>query len=154
MNNLEINRILRAHHKTKNIFITSSPCNIPPYSSRYPYALVMNTDDSRGSGIHWIAMYVTSSDTVESFDPSGLPPNECISRFLRKFKEVKQNPYHLQAFNSSVCGHYCVYFIIRRCSGDSFASIIKRLHEMGDIRDSYVREYVSQLEQCLIPTFS
>lgn len=154
MNNFEINQILRSHFRTKNLFLESVPCDSGPSNKQtYPYALVMNTDFSGGRGIHWVAIFAISEKSVEYFDSYGMPPNKCISAFLKKFDTVKRNHIRLQSYLSSVCGHYCIYFIVRRSYGESFENIIKGLKDLGDIRDSYIREYTNQLEQCLRPFY-
>jgi hypothetical protein len=153
MNNHEINRILRSHHLTRKIFLAAAPCNVPANIKKYPYALILNTDDSSGPGRHWIAIYAVSPSLVEFFDPAGMPPNECQKKFLKNFKTIIKNNKQLQSFYSSVCGHYCIYFIIKRCYGETFTNIINTLDRMGEVRDSYVREYISQLEQCITSQF-
>jgi len=155
MNNYEINQILKSHSRTKSIFLESLPCDKGPNNEQhYPYALVMNTDFSGGRGIHWIAIFALSDRSVEYFDSYGMPPNKCIySKFLQKFASIKRSEIRLQSYLSSVCGHYCVYFIVRRCYGETFENIIKGLRDMGEIRDSYVREYTNQLQKCLIPYY-
>ena len=61
----------------------------------YPAAIVCNTHDSDRPGEHWVAMYVDNERRGDYFDSYGLQP--------------------LQSPLSTVCGQYCVAFLMFRC---------------------------------------
>ena len=61
-------------------------------------------------GTHWIALFVKPKYTVY-FDSFGV---ECISKEIKKFignKDIKANIFRLQAYDSIMCGYFCIEFI-------------------------------------------
>jgi hypothetical protein len=150
MNNLQIDKILKVHPSSKRIFIETMPCDKSPQEVQsYPYAYVLNTDYSVGPGIHWVALFVLSEDQAEYFDSFGMPPNDCIKKFLEKFQIIKRSTIRLQAYSSSVCGQYCIYFMIRRCAGERFEKIINTLKNINaNNRDAFIRQYANLIEKC------
>ena len=69
-------------------------------------------------GTHWVALYVNDSN-VTYFDSFG---EEHIPKKIRKLignKNVITNVYRLQAYNSIVCGYFCIRFIDFMLKGKS-----------------------------------
>ena len=145
----QIDKIISHHPITKNIFIKTVPCDTHVQSDKFPYALVMNTDDSKKPGVHWTAIYVTSSTKAEYFDSYGELPNPCISKYLEKFPTVKLIKHSIQSPFSTACGQFCCIFIIKRASGIPFEDIIKYFHDLGDERDKYVEYIVRKIAKKL-----
>ena len=67
-------------------------------------------------GAHWIALYV-NGDNMTYFDSFGV---EHIPREVKEFttnKHITRNIYRIQAYNSTMCGYFCmgfIYFILTR----------------------------------------
>jgi hypothetical protein len=141
MNELQINKILRRHPRTRGVFIRCAPADKIPITDYYPYAAVLNTDKSSRSGQHWVAVYVPSKDVVEYFDSYGDLPNEDIASYLCRYPEVKRSIQPLQSLFSNVCGQFCIYFVIQRCLGRRYEDIIRLLRRLKD-PDKYVAQYV------------
>ena len=59
---------------------------------------------------HWIALYVHNGD-VTYFDSSGVEhiPKE-IKTFINN-KNIKTNIFRIQAYDSIMCGYFCIGFI-------------------------------------------
>ena len=60
--------------------------------------------------IHWIAIYV-NAENVTYFDSFGV---EYIPKEIKKFignKNIITNIYRIQAYNSIMCGYFCIGFI-------------------------------------------
>ena len=59
--------------------------------------------------IYWIALFVKPKYTVY-FDSFGIEhiPKE-INKFIRN--DIKSNIFRLQAYDSIMCGYYCIEFI-------------------------------------------
>ena len=142
MNTDQINKILRQNVLTAETFLGCAPSDKIPITDLYPYAVVVNTDDSSRPGEHWVALYVPSEDTVEYFDSYGDEPNENLSHYIGLFPDVKRSEESLQSLFSKVCGQYCIYFVIQRCLGRSFDDIVAHLRELIN-PDFYVARYVS-----------
>jgi hypothetical protein len=66
----------------------------------------------------------------EFFDSLGRAPERYHERF-RNILKVNGPDYELcsdslQADGSNVCGHYCIYFVVRRYSGVRIKTLLKR----------------------------
>lgn len=93
-----------------------------PVIRTFPKSFVFNTDPSHKPGKHWIAVIV-HSDRVEYFDATGKPP--VIHTYLAKLgKPVIYNNHRIQSTHSIACGYFCVDFLLRRSSGESFCEIL------------------------------
>ena len=83
----------------------------------YPAAIVCNTHDSDRPGEHWVAMYVDTERRGDYFDPYGLEPQHIeFTNFMTEHcSEWAPNDRTLQSPMSTVCGQYCVAFLMFRC---------------------------------------
>ena len=73
-------------------------------------AYVTNLDEYSDIGNHWIALYVQNND-VTYFDSFGVEhiPEE-IKTFISN-KNIKTNIFRIQAYDSIMCGYFCIGFI-------------------------------------------
>ena len=73
-------------------------------------AYVINLDEYADVGTHWIALYAKNNEVIY-FDSFGVEhvPNE-IKRFIGH-KDIKKNIFRIQAYNSIICGYFCIGFI-------------------------------------------
>ena len=81
-------------------------------------AYVINLDEYRDIGTHWVALYV-NNQTATYFDSFGV---EHIPREIMKFitrKEIITNIYRIQEYDSVMCGYFCIGFINFMCNGKS-----------------------------------
>ena len=71
---------------------------------------VTNLDEYSDIGIHWILLYVKNND-ITYFDSFGVVhiPKEIIKLIGRK--NVIVNVFRIQAFDSIMCGYFCIGFI-------------------------------------------
>ena len=72
-------------------------------------AYVINLDEYHDIGTHWVALYVNNK-TITYFDSFGV---EHIPRKIMKFIARKKiiNIYRIQAYDSIMCGYFCIGFI-------------------------------------------
>ena len=72
--------------------------------------LVINLDEYSDTGTHWVALYV-NNNCVTYFDSFGLEhiPKE-IKTFINN-KNIKTNIFRIQAYDSIMCGYFCIGFI-------------------------------------------
>ena len=70
-------------------------------------AYVINLDEYENTGTHWIALFVKPKCT-NYFDSFGIDyiPKE-IKRAIGN-KEIKANIFRIQAYDSIMCGYYCI----------------------------------------------
>ena len=74
-------------------------------------AYVINLDEYSDIGTHWIALYVNKK-TVTYFDSFGVDriPKE-IKKFINNNKSIIANIFRTQAYDSVMCGYFCIGFI-------------------------------------------
>ena len=73
-------------------------------------AYVINLDEYCDIGTHWVALYVNNK-IATYFDSFGV---EYIPREIMKFitrKKIITNIYRIQAYDSIICGYFCIGFI-------------------------------------------
>ena len=75
-------------------------------------AYVINLDEYSDIGTHWVALYVHNNN-VTYFDSFGV---EHIPKEIRTFtfignKNIKTNIFRIQAYDSIMCGYFCIGFI-------------------------------------------
>ena len=71
---------------------------------------VINLDEYEDTGTHWIALYVKNKKVVY-FDSFGV---EHVPKEINKFignNNAENNIFRIQAFDSIMCGYFCVEFI-------------------------------------------
>ena len=72
---------------------------------------VINLDEYSDIGTHWIALYVNTKG-VTYFDSFGVAhiPKE-IKNFINSNKNIIANISRIQAYDSVMCGYFCIGFI-------------------------------------------
>ena len=71
---------------------------------------MINLHEYADTGTHWIALYAKDNE-VSYFDSFGV---EYIPKEIKKFtgqKNIKTNIFRIQAYNSIICGYFCILFI-------------------------------------------
>ena len=89
---------------------------LPEVVSTYPSNThVCNTHDSDQPGEHWVAMYV--EEIGDYFDQYGQKPQHAeFTNFMNAHcSQWSPNDRMLQSPISTVCGQYCVAFLMFRC---------------------------------------
>ena len=71
---------------------------------------IINLDEYSDIGTHWIVFYAQNNDPTYS-DSFGIEyiPKE-IGTFIGN-KNTKTNIFRIQAYDSIICGYYCIRFI-------------------------------------------
>ena len=71
---------------------------------------VINLDEYSDIGTHWVDLYVSNND-VTYFDSFGI---EHIPKEIKTFvgnKNIKANIFRIQAYDSIMCGYFCIEFM-------------------------------------------
>ena len=80
-------------------------------------AYIINLDEYSDIGTHWVALYVSQAspedvkNNVTYFNSFGVEhiPKE-IKTFINN-KNIKTNIFRIQAYDSIMCGYFCIGFI-------------------------------------------
>ena len=90
--------------------------NLPKTIKRSAY--VINLDQYANIGTQWIALYVKNKKLIyfDSFDIEHVP-KEIIK--LIKNKDIIANIFRLQAYDSIMCGYFCIKFLDYMFKGKS-----------------------------------
>ena len=75
------------------------------------WAYVINLDEYSKIGTHWVALYVHIDD-VAYFDSFGIEhiPKD-IKTFIGRSLSITTNIFRIQAYDSIMCGYFCIGFI-------------------------------------------
>lgn len=123
MDDNQIDRILHHHPCTKYSFLGVFGCDMLPklVTRNRPVCLVANLSKILSTGTHWIAIYLHKDGTGEYFDSFGRSPAKVFKDFMNKNARNGwvYNERKLQSLISTVCGGYCIIYLIRRCQNDS-----------------------------------
>ena len=149
MNTLQIERLLKKDLKSKAIF--KKVCALDQLEKpTFPSANIINSDPSSEPGEHWVAVYFDKRGRGEYFDSYGLPP---ILVGLESYMDVYSlsgwiyNRKTLQAYFSSFCGHYCVYFILFRCRGVPLHAIVSDFTSNLTENDRSISRFIHNVSQ-------
>ena len=105
LTNFEIQEYYQNEPRFNGVFSRDNLPNIIKNS-----AYVINLDEYHDIGTHWIALYVNNK-IVTYFDSFGV---EHIPKEIMKFidhKKIITNIYRIQAYDSIMCGYFCIGFI-------------------------------------------
>ena len=101
---MEIQKYYQNERRFNGVF---SPDNLQKIKDR---AYIINLDEYSDIGTHWVALHVNNND-VTYFDSFGVEhiPKE-IKTFINN-KNIKTNIFRIQAYDSVMCGYFCIGFI-------------------------------------------
>ena len=109
MNSQEIQSVLAHVPGFRGVF----PLDQLPHGLRANDSFVFNLDSSNLPGTHWLAVKIDSHLHAFLFDPLAFPANRKICRHLLNYVvSIRVCKEPSQSLNSSLCGEYCVDFII------------------------------------------
>ena len=113
LTNFEIQEYYQNESRFNGVF---SRDNLPNSTKNGAY--VINLDKYHDIGTHWVAFYVNNK-IVTYFDSFGVEhiPKE-IMKFIAR-KNIITNIYRIQAYDSIMCGYFCIGFINFMFNGKS-----------------------------------
>ena len=105
LTNIEISEYYASEPRFSGVY---SRNNLPKKIKKGTY--VINLDEYENTGTHWIAFFVKTNE-ANYFDSFGIEhiPNK-INKFIGN-KNIKSNIFRLQAYDSIMCGYYCIELI-------------------------------------------
>ncbi len=117
---------------------------------------IVNLDKSTSSGSHWVALYFSSDGKGEYFDSFGLPPMlpSIISFLNANSLSYSFNTKRLQHLRTAVCGQYCVYYLILRCSNMPMLRIVSYFNPNDFLNnDRYVLNFIKRVMSMYLPLY-
>lgn len=110
--------------------------------NKFPSCYIANTDPSHKPGTHWVAVYFDEYGKAEFFCSYGKSPkNYNFDAWIEK--QAKSWQYHqtkLQGDWSSVCGQYCLVYLLHRLRNISIKDFFSK---DCDLNDSWVNDFIS-----------
>lgn len=160
MDGLTLDTLMRRDKHVAPLFEGVFAANtLPRKLEKCPALLICNTDPISKPGSHWVAFYIDKHGVGEYWDSYGMPP--LVSqhkKFLQRHcKKWTYNHTCLQALDSSVCGEYCVLYLVHRAHGYSLHSFIRKLFKSDPVKnDDIVRRLFKRMfgrkRGCVIPS--
>ena len=92
-------------------------------------AYAINLDDYSDIGTHWVALYINNKD-VTYFDSFGV---EHISKEIKTFinnNNIKTNIFRIRAYDSIMCGYFCIGFVDFMLKGKTLTKIQIFFHQI------------------------
>ncbi len=155
MNSKQLLRVLKSDSYTRARLGGVFPADQLPVIHSYPYVLICNTDTKDLPGAHWLAIYFDSNRRAEFFDSYGLPLafyGHFFEQFLRKNSVgFTHNSKCLQSLMSTVCGQFCIFYLIHRSRGVSLEKIISVFTEDPFINDELVHDFIKERYDVDVP---
>lgn len=120
------------YKKFGGIYSKDELADITPENKFY----IVNMDDSKGPGSHWVLVYNCRPKQIMYFDSYGVPPPEEVLRFMRRArtsgtksdrsprKKLFYNTLQIQTFDDDHCGYYVAYVAKMLMDRRSFLDII------------------------------
>ena len=113
LTNIEINEYYKNEPRFNGVY---SRNNLPNKIKKR--ACVINLDKYENTSTHWVSLFVKAKYTVyfDSFGVEHIPKE--INKFINNdttksssLKRIKSNIFRIQAYDSIMCGYFCIEFI-------------------------------------------
>ena len=105
LTNIEISEYYKNEPKFNDVY---SRNNLPNKIKEGAY--IINLDEYENTGTHWVSLFVEANKVIY-FDSFGI---EHIPKEINKFignNNIKSNIFRIQAYDSIICGYFCIEFI-------------------------------------------
>ena len=114
LTNIEMSEYYKNEPRFNGVY---SRNNLPNKIKKGTY--VINLDEYKNTGTHWVSLFVKTNEIIyfDSFDVEHIPKeiNKFIdttkSSYLERNKKIKANIFRIQAYDSIMCGYFCIEFI-------------------------------------------
>ncbi|MCG8032156.1 MAG: hypothetical protein JAZ03_08265 [Candidatus Thiodiazotropha taylori] len=115
-----------------DIWLGAQPADrIFQFSFQGPRLLILNTDESDGRGLHWVTVYVPVFGPLEFFDSLGQSPGTYRDYFrswlVSSGRGYVRNGRRYQDYGTDTCGEFCIYYALKRLSGETMMQIVQTL---------------------------
>ena len=145
MNGYELETLLLSNVKVKRMFGGIFPRDkLPITIAKKPVIYIVNTDHSRGHGIHWVCIFIGVNNVIEYWDSFGF---DIRHKEIHDFVVLNSTRYVfnnlvLQPLFSDTCGYYCLFFAKYKSRGVSMRGILRHFRvERPYYNDFIVKRY-------------
>jgi hypothetical protein len=115
-----------------------------------PCGLIVNTDPARLPGTHWVALYYGRDGQDEFFDSYGKAPTSYRRDWNRHLNpQYRYNTRALQGDDTTVCGHYCVYYLKGKARGQSLSALLRPFRGPKAVNDRKICHWVCRSPRLL-----
>ena len=106
LTNIEINEYYANEPRFNGVY---SRNNLPNKIKKGAY--IINLDEYENTGTHWVSLFVKANKVID-FDSFGIEhiPKE-INKFINNNNNIESNIFRIQAYDSIMCGYFCIEFI-------------------------------------------
>jgi hypothetical protein len=153
MNGATIVNLLSSNISAKSMFSGFLTPDKSIVLNNFPAIVIINTDESTGSGEHWCVAFHKNKNICEYFDPFGFSPNNEISGYnltpnlFNNCKRILFNKKQIQSENASTCGHHCVYFSLLRSNNIPMKKILQHYYSNNpQDNDTAVIKFIDNLK--------
>ena len=127
-----------------------------PLTVQLSHGFIANTDPKQKPGKHWIAfLYVNG--VLECFDSYGKSPDQystSFKHFMSKYSRLKVNTKRLQSSDTTVCGQYCLFFLMCRTRGQPMEQIVNMFEQNYYLNDQFVYNFIDERFHCCMSSLS
>ena len=145
LTNIEINEYYKNEPRFNGVY---SRNNLPNKIKKGAY--IINLDEYENTGTHWVSSFVKTDEAIYfgSFGVEHIPKE--INRLIGN-KKIKASIFRIQAYDSIMCGYFCIEFINYMLKGKTLLDytnlfspndfkkndrVIKRILKMNNIIES------------------
>jgi hypothetical protein len=134
--------------RNKKDFLGCFPLDrLPPFPTKFPKSIIINTDKSTLPGKHWVALVLTEKKCYY-FDSFGMPLiEENIKKYLEPhYQTITYSGMRIQDSSSSYCGPFCVCFVLWVNNQVAFKNFLNHFEE-DDLfsNDKKLRKYFKDM---------
>lgn len=124
---------------------------LPPLQDvRRPSGLIVNSDPAHKPGTHWLAIHYGKDGKDEFFDSYGKSPTSYVKSWEEHLNpRYRYNRRILQGDETTVCGHYCVFYLKQKNLGRTMESVVKCFPGPKSVNDKKICHWVCRNPQLL-----
>jgi len=146
----QLHWLVRTDRRLRPSFLGVFPADRLPPTHSPGAGLIVNTDLADQPGTHWVAMYWDGDGRAEFFDSYGQTPQSYHPSWRNYLgRECRYTTRSLQSPQTTVCGHYCLYYLSQRVRGRSLKDIVMTFSGPPRVNDRRVCHWVCRSPRIL-----
>lgn len=145
MNTKQLYKALIQNEITEPFFDGIYPRDLLVDITSKPNLIICNTDTSDKKGEHWLLFFFNKDKSVDFFDSLGkniYSYGKEIVNFAKTYAvSFNESTDRMQPFNSSLCGHYCLFYAYYKCKGYNMKNILKKMSSADKVKKFVYKKY-------------